>query len=148
MRVAVNWAEAYNIRTFTSRAGDVRSRFRGGSAAVSQMERRGPQALSEILGTLFAVRGYNRLRAASELEDAWNEAIGEPGSSQTRVGGVRHGVLSVTVAHSTLLEELAAFRKPDLLAALRRTSPGANLHDIRFRVGPIDRGPGVGSGRE
>ncbi|HEX8203346.1 MAG TPA: DciA family protein, partial [Isosphaeraceae bacterium] len=59
-------------------------------------------------------------------------------SRQTRLGGIRHGVLSVTVAHSTLLEELAAFRKPALLAALRRDAAGSAIHDIRFRVGPID----------
>lgn len=101
-------------------------------------ERRGPRPLAEILGALFAARGYGRLRGSRELEQAWEAAVGEPASRQTRVGGIRHGVLSVTVAHSTLLEELAAFRKPTLLAALRRDAAGAVIHDIRFRVGPID----------
>ena len=50
--------------------------------------------------------------------------MGEPGCRQTRLGDVRRGVLNVTVAHPTLLEELAAFRKPTLLAALRRDAPG------------------------
>lgn len=94
--------------------------------------------MSEILGELFAVRGYGRLRAASELEDAWNAAVGEPGCRQTRVGSIRRGVLNVTVAHSTLLEELAAFQKPALLAALRQNAPGTVIQDIRFRVGPVD----------
>src|SRR5207253_3144284 len=68
----------------------------------------------------------------------WNAAVGEPGCHQTRLGEVRRGVLNVTVAHPTLLEELAAFQKPMLLAALRRDAPGTLIHDIRFRVGPID----------
>lgn len=101
-------------------------------------KRQGPQPLSVILGELFAVRGYGRLRAASELEDAWNAAVGEPGCHQTRVGSVRRGVLNVTVAHPTLLEELAAFRKPALLAALRQSAPSTVIHDIRFRVGRVD----------
>ena len=63
--------------------------------------------------------------------------MGEPGCRQTRVGEVRRGVLNVTVAHLALLEELAAFRKPALLAALRQAAPGTVIHDIRFRVGPI-----------
>ena len=42
------------------------------------------------------------------------------------------------MAHPTLLEELAAFRKPALLAGLRRDAPGTPVQDIRFRVGPID----------
>ncbi len=101
-------------------------------------ERRGPKPLGEVLGALFAARGYSRLRGVGELEAAWASAVGEADHRQTRLGGVRHGVLSVTVAHSALLEELAAFRKPALLAALRRDAPGTLVHDIRFRVGPVD----------
>jgi predicted nucleic acid-binding Zn ribbon protein len=104
----------------------------------SSPKRRGPEPLSEILGELFAARGYGRLRASNELEAAWNAAVGEPMSRQTRIGGVRRGVLNVTVAHPTLLEELAGYRKPALLAALRRDAPGTPVHDLRFRVGPVE----------
>jgi predicted nucleic acid-binding Zn ribbon protein len=97
--------------------------------------RRGPRALSEILGELFTVRGYGRFLAQRELEEAWNAAVGEPQCRQTQLGEVRRGVLNVTVSHSALLEELAAFRKPELLAALRSGVSGTTIHDIRFRVG-------------
>ena len=110
----------------------------GAPANPPARERRGPKPLGEVLGALFAARGYARLHGAGELEAAWDAALGEPACRQTRLGGVRHGVLTVTVAHSTLLEELAAFRKPALLAALRREAPGTLVHDIRFRVGPVD----------
>jgi hypothetical protein len=83
------------------------------------------------------VRGYGRLRARQELEDAWNAAVGEPSCRQTRLGEVRRGILNVTVAHSSLLEELAAFRKPSLLQALRSSAPGTTIHDIRFQVGSV-----------
>ncbi|RUL85279.1 DUF721 domain-containing protein [Tautonia sociabilis] len=98
----------------------------------------GPVPLSEALGALFASRGYARTRAQGELEAAWEAAVGPEVAERTRLGGVRHGVLSVTVAHPTLLEELAAFRKPTILAALRRGAPGSPVRDIRFRVGPIE----------
>ena len=81
--------------------------------------RRGPRALSDILGDLFTARGYGRFLAQRELEEAWNAAVGEPPCRQTQLGEVRRGVLNVTVSHPALLEELAAFRKPELLAALR-----------------------------
>ena len=42
-------------------------------------ERRGPRPLAEILGALFAARGYGRLRGTRELEEAWEAAVGEPG---------------------------------------------------------------------
>lgn len=105
---------------------------------MSNSNRRSPRALSDILSELFTVRGYGRLRASSELEEVWNTAVGEPSCHQTRVGDVRRGVLSVTVSHPTVLEELAAFRKPELLRALRAGVPGTTIHDIRFRVGPVD----------
>ena len=104
-------------------------------------KRRGPKTLGDILGELFATRGYGRLRAVTELEVAWNAAVGEPACQQTRLGGVRRGVLNVTVSHSILLEELAAFRKPQLLEALRRDVPAAVIHDIKFRVGLIEAEP-------
>jgi hypothetical protein len=105
---------------------------------MSIPNQRGPRALSEILGELFTVRGYGRFWAQHELEEAWNTAVGEPLCRQTQLGEVRRGVLNVTVAHPALLEELAAFRKPELLAALRRGAPGTTIHDIRFRVGPVE----------
>jgi predicted nucleic acid-binding Zn ribbon protein len=135
--------EAYNEKTFmlfaTRRLGE------GVNAAMPSSpnpKSRGPKPLSEILGDLFASRGYGRLQALGELESAWNRAVGEPGCRQTKLGGVRRGTLNVTVAHPGLLEELSNFRKSDLLAALRRDAPGTPILDIRFRVGPI--GPSGG----
>ncbi len=109
---------------------------------MSNPKSRGPRALSEILGELFTARGYSRLRAIGAMEEAWNAAVGEPQCHQTRLGELRRGVLNVTVAHPTLLEELAAFRKPELLRALRASAPGTAIHDIRFRIGAV-QGPEV-----
>ena len=97
---------------------------------MSNPSRRGPRPLSDILGELFTVRGYGRLRARQELEDAWNEAVGEPYCRQTRLGEVRRGVLNVTVAHSTLLEELSAFRKACLTEGV--TSGCTSYDDPRY----------------
>jgi predicted nucleic acid-binding Zn ribbon protein len=97
----------------------------------------GPRPLSEILSELFTARGYGKVLATSELEEAWKLAVGEPASQFTQVGAVRRGVLNVTVAHSALLEELAAFHKPALLAALQQHAPGSVIRDIRFRIGPV-----------
>jgi Dna[CI] antecedent, DciA len=95
----------------------------------------GPQSLSDILGELVVVRGYSRAHAGRVLENAWNIAVGEPYRHLTQVGEVRHGVLNVTVAHSSLLEELMSFRKTRLVAFLRSGVLGTAIDDIRFRVG-------------
>jgi hypothetical protein len=49
--------------------------------------------------------------------------------------------MTIVVAHSALLEELVAFRKAELLEALRRLAPALEFRDLRFRVGPVDPGP-------
>jgi predicted nucleic acid-binding Zn ribbon protein len=137
LRVASEGLKAYNEKTFMLSA----RRLAGEKVNVamsSSPKGRGPKPLSEILGNLFAARGYGRLLASNELELAWNAAVGEPGCRQTKVGGVRRGVLNVTVAHPALLEELSTFQKPVLLEALRREAPGTPILDIRFRVGPIE----------
>lgn len=104
---------------------------------MSNPTHRGPRPLSAVLGELFTVRGYGRLYARQELETAWNKAVGEPYCHQTRLGEVRRGVLNVTVAHSTLLEELSSFRKSLLLKALCSNAPATVIRDIRFRVGSV-----------
>ncbi len=98
---------------------------------------KGPRSLGDALSSLFAAKGFSRLRAVSELENAWIEAVGDSVAPQTKLGGVRHGVLSIIVAHPALLEELSAFRKSELLAALRKKVPNLPLQDLRFRVGPV-----------
>lgn len=100
--------------------------------------RRGPKPLGDILGALLETRGYGRLRGQAELEAAWASAVGEPGRRQTKLGALRRGVLPVTVAHPALLQELSAFRKTELLQALRRAVPDVVLHDFRFRIGPVE----------
>lgn len=99
--------------------------------------------MADILGELFTARGYGRSLARQELEDAWSAAVGEPLCGQTHLGEVRRGVLNVSVSHPAVLEELAAFRKAELLAALRQGAPGTTIHDIRFRVGLPAAAPGA-----
>jgi predicted nucleic acid-binding Zn ribbon protein len=113
----------------------------GSYSGGRQDQAHGPRALGDLLGELFVARGLSQIRAATELETAWEQVIGEVGAAQTRVAGLRNGVLMVTVAHPTLLQELAAYRKSELLDALKRTLPGVRLQDLRFRIGKIDTTP-------
>jgi predicted nucleic acid-binding Zn ribbon protein len=104
---------------------------------MSNPNHRGVRPLSDVLNELFTARGYSRLQARRELEDAWRATVGEAIFRQTQLGELRRGVLNVTVAHSTLLEELVAFRKPSLLAALRAGVRANAIQDIRFQVGAV-----------
>jgi predicted nucleic acid-binding Zn ribbon protein len=95
---------------------------------------KGPEDISDILGRLFVARGWGRLSERTRLESAWQETSAEwPG--QSRLLGLRRGVLEVEVRSGVLLQELAQFHKRKLLAELRKKLPGQTLTDIKFRAG-------------
>jgi len=97
---------------------------------------RGPERIGEVLARLTARRGFAGVRRAVACEAAWREAAGEFGAQYSRVGAIRGGKLEVTVANSTLLQELT-FQRRALLSALNRLLPDEKIDDLRFRVGPI-----------
>lgn len=93
-----------------------------------------PENLSDVLGRLFTARGWGRLSERTRLEAAWAEVTAEwPG--QTRVLGLRRGVLEVEVRTAILMQELAQFHKRKLLAGLRKKLTGQPLTDLKFRAG-------------
>lgn len=101
---------------------------------------KGPERLGEILSRLFAARGWGRRQGRLHLERAWEESIDPQFAGQTRVLGLRRGVLEVEVANSALLQELAHFHKRRLLERLRPRLPGTTLTDLRFRAGSWGQG--------
>ena len=93
-----------------------------------------PENLSDVLGRLFTARGWGRLSERTRLESAWTDVSSEwPG--QTRVLGLRRGVLEVEVRSGVLVQELAQFHKRKLLGELRKRLPGQTLTDLKFRAG-------------
>src|SRR5262245_56235640 len=83
----------------------------------------GPEPVGEILGRLFAARGWGRRQGRLHLENAWAETIGPKGSEHTRIAGLRRGVLEILVDNAVLLQELAHFQKRRLLEQLRSRLP-------------------------
>jgi predicted nucleic acid-binding Zn ribbon protein len=99
---------------------------------------RGPERLGEILGRLFAARGWGRRQERLRLEQAWAEAAGPEHAAHTRANSLRRGVLEVVVDNAVLLQELAHYHKRRLLEQLRRRLPGTSLNDLRFRAGVLE----------
>jgi predicted nucleic acid-binding Zn ribbon protein len=95
----------------------------------------GPEPVGEILGRLFAARGWGRRQGRLHLETAWAEVIGATGAQHTRIAGLRRGVLEVLVNNAVLLQELAHYQKRRLLEQLRGRLSGTPLNDLRFRAG-------------
>lgn len=98
---------------------------------------KGPEPLRDILGRLFAARGWGRRQDRLRLEDAWALAAGPKVAAHTRPGALRRGVLEVMVDNAVLLQELAHYQKRQLLEQLRARLPGVTLHDLRFKAGVV-----------
>ncbi len=94
-----------------------------------------PANLSEVLAQLFTARGWGRKSERVAIEAAWATAVGPAVDAQTRVNALRRGVLEVEVRSGVLMQELAQFRKRELLGAVRKALPASAVTDIKFRTG-------------
>ena len=97
---------------------------------------RRPKTIADVLAQLITKKGYGRVAANEELEQAWRTAAGAALAHASRPGPVRRGRLEVTVTNSTTMQEFG-FQKGRILAELQRLIPDAQISDLRFRVGPI-----------
>jgi predicted nucleic acid-binding Zn ribbon protein len=96
---------------------------------------RGPELLKEVLGRLFAARGWGRRQERLHIEMAWAEIVGQELEPHTRVLALRRGILEVEVNNAVLLQELAHFHKRRLLEQLRVRLAPAPVNDLRLRAG-------------
>ncbi len=96
---------------------------------------KGPEKIADVLGRLFTSRGWGRKNDRLRLESAWADAAGEALLKDTRVLGMKRGVLEIDVRNAVLMSELAQYHKRGLLAKLRKAMPGVTLTDIKFRAG-------------
>jgi hypothetical protein len=96
---------------------------------------RGPENIGDILGRLFVARGWGRKNDRLRLEAAWAEAAGEALLKETRLMGVKRGVMEIEVRNAVLIQELTQFHKRGLLGKLRKSLTGLTLTDIKFRAG-------------
>jgi predicted nucleic acid-binding Zn ribbon protein len=96
---------------------------------------KGPEKIADVLGRLFTSRGWGRKNDRLRLEAAWAEASGAALAKDTRVLGLKRGVLEVEVKNAVLMSELAQYHKRGLLAKLRKVLTGVTLTDIKFRAG-------------
>ena len=98
-------------------------------------DHRGPEKIADVLGRLFTARGWGRKNDRLRLEGAWAAAAGAKLVKDTRVLGLKRGVLEVEVKNAVLMSELAQYHKRGLLAKLRKALTGVTLTDIKFRAG-------------
>ncbi len=76
-----------------------------------------------------------RRRVNRALAQAWDEAAGPEVASQTRVRGLRRGVVTIEVDSGPLCHRLASFQREELLLALKERVRETEILDLRFRAG-------------
>jgi predicted nucleic acid-binding Zn ribbon protein len=95
-----------------------------------------PKKIGSIVAELIARRGYARVIAATTFAEAWASAAGPQLIKFSRAGAIRRGVLEVSVANSTMMQEMT-FQKAAIVKKLTELLPDENIRDVKFRVGPI-----------
>jgi len=105
--------------------------------ASRQRHGRKPKRIADVLSRLIAKKGYGRLQATAQFEQAWAAAVGPDLAKLSKAGRLRRGTLEVTVRNSTVSQELQ-FNKQQLLGKLQESMTDCSIQDIRFRVGTID----------
>jgi predicted nucleic acid-binding Zn ribbon protein len=95
-----------------------------------------PKKIADVLAQLITARGYGRIQADADFSAAWQEAAGPALARFTRPGQIRRGQLEITVANSTIMQELT-FQKDRIFTALKAELPDSNIRDLRFRLGSI-----------
>jgi len=93
--------------------------------------RRAGDVVSALLRRL---RFYERGKYGA-LADAWRAAAGERMVEHTRIAGLERGRLIVEVDEPGVLHELSGFLSGEILERLRATPGGADVAEIRFRLG-------------
>ena len=93
-----------------------------------------PEHLSKALSELIAARGLARVRGDDQLRETWREIAGPNIAAETRVLGIRNGVLQIGVSNSALLGELSSFHRIGLLNSLKQDHAHLNIRDLKFRL--------------
>lgn len=98
----------------------------------------------QVLNQLLARTGYLQRQSQADLAGEWQQVIQPRWRTHTRVGRLRHGVLEIEAANSTLVQHLN-FQRNQLLLAIQQRLPEKRIRDLRFRVGNFQPQPGSGN---
>lgn len=102
-------------------------------ASRSTVKKEGIVRLGDLLPQLIARYGIQQRRDVEHLVRAWQEAVGDPYASITRVVGLKRGTLEIAVPHNAFVQELS-FRQKELLASMQASVLDEKITRIKFVV--------------
>ena len=94
-----------------------------------------PTSVRELLPGVL--KGLRRTLGpdVGKVREAWAEIVGPGTAARTRVTSLEGGMLRVEVASAALKHDLVAFRKNDVLQALRQRLPELRIEGVVYQVG-------------
>jgi len=91
--------------------------------------------VGDLLREFMNERGWSEGTPYDPLFHEWHRVTGDALSAHARLVDIQKGMLLVEVDHPGWLL-MAQMRKAAILEAARTAAPRADIHGIRFRVGP------------
>jgi len=94
-----------------------------------------PRRVGEVLDALLRAKRFHERKRYGALVEAWRQAVGEQVAEHTRIGDFDRGRLVVEVDSPVLLQELRGFMESAILEQIRSAPGGAEVAELRFRLG-------------
>ena len=88
--------------------------------------------ISAVLRKVIQQKGYSAIQSADMLRNAWADAVGQSLASQTQVGKVERGQLTVFAANKVVASELD-YMKSQILKSLKEKLPEFSIRSLRVR---------------
>ena len=101
------------------------ARYSTGRGSVSK--------IGDLVPQLIARHGLQRRRNLEQIEEAWQQAIGEQFAAVTQVEKLYRGTLTIKVPHNAYVQELS-FRQLELVETITALLEGEKIKKIRFVV--------------
>ncbi len=101
-----------------------------------QKRMRRPQNAANIVARVLTNRSIAATKTDEQLNEIWQQSVGESFANQTKPGMIRRGILEVFVANSAVHQQLA-FNKKSILKKIKKTELLKNVKDIRFKIGTV-----------
>jgi predicted nucleic acid-binding Zn ribbon protein len=92
-------------------------------------------APADVLPNLMKRLGLKERLHETEIQEAWNNIVGEFIAAHSTPVALREGILYVRVLQPALHYELEQISKIDILRKLKQRFGGKTIRDVRFRVG-------------
>ena len=89
--------------------------------------------IGDLLPQLIVRCGLHRRRNLEQIEEAWQQAVGEQFAAVTQVSKLHAGTLTIKVPHNAYVQELS-FREAELVDTLATLLKNEKIKKVRFVV--------------